>query len=218
MFIGHFAVGLAAKRAAPSVSLAVLMAAALLADILWPVLVIAGIEQVRIAPGITTVVPLDFISYPYSHSLVLLIVWGLAMGGLFGRLDRRAMLVIAALVVSHWILDVVTHRPDMPLYPNGPKFGLELWRSVWLTAIVEIPLFVAGAWVYMNATRPTRAVGRWSLLLMLTTLLMIYVGDLASPEPPPSVEAMTAVAIGGSVLFIAWSGWTDRYRSRITTP
>jgi uncharacterized membrane protein len=196
----------------------VLIAAALLADMLWPVLVILGMEQVRIAPGITTVVPLDFISYPYSHSLVLLVAWGLAMGWLFGRSDRRAMLVIAALVVSHWSLDFVTHRPDMPLYPGGPKFGLELWRSVWLTAIVEIPLFVVGAWLYMTTTRPTRAVGRWSLLLMLTTLLLIFVGDLASPEPPPSVEAITAVAIGGSVLFIAWSGWTDRYRSRINTP
>jgi len=218
MFIGHFAVGLAAKPAAPGVSLAVLFAAALLADILWPVLVIFGIEQVRIAPGITTVVPLDFISYPYSHSLLLLVIWGLAMGWLFGRGDQRAILVIAALVVSHWILDFVTHRPDMPVYPGGPKLGLELWRSVWLTMIAEIPMFLVGAWLYMKTTRPTQAVGRWSLLLMLTTLLMIYIGDMASPEPPPSVEAMTAVAIGGSVLFIAWSGWTDRYRSRINTP
>src|SRR5215813_8438016 len=121
MFIGHFALGLAAKRATPRVSLAVLFAAAQLADVLWPIFVAVGLEQVRIDPGNTLVTPLDFVSYPWSHSLAMLLVWGAAFGWLVAVGARReAFVVIAALVVSHWVLDYVTHRPDMPLYPGGP--------------------------------------------------------------------------------------------------
>src|SRR6201991_4710071 len=112
MFIGHFALGFAAKRATPALSLAVLVLAAQFADVLWPLLVAAGIEQVRIAPGNTAVTPLDFVSYPYSHSLLMLVVWGLLLGWIFKRVDRRAFVVVAALVVSHWVLDFLTHAPD----------------------------------------------------------------------------------------------------------
>src|SRR5688572_772789 len=125
MFIGHFALGYAAKRSVPQLSLAVLFAAALFADLVWPVLVALGIEHVRIVPGITAATPLEFISYPYSHSLVALVLWG----GLLGWLCRyafaeasadgsRVFLVVLALVVSHWLLDFVTHIPDLPLYPG----------------------------------------------------------------------------------------------------
>src|SRR5687768_8965848 len=122
MFIGHFAIGLAAKPQAPRVSLAMLFAAAQLADLLWPVLVALGIEQVRIDPGSTVVTPLDFVSYPYSHSLLTLVVWGLLFAWGYRLLagnGRRAFVVIFSLVVSHWILDVLTHRPDLPLYPGS---------------------------------------------------------------------------------------------------
>ena len=122
MFIGHFALGLAAKRATPRVSLAVLFAAAQLADLLWPVFLAIGLEQVRIDPGNTAVTPLDFVSYPFSHSLLMLVLWGILLAALcrpFAR-GRRAFVVISALVVSHWLLDFVTHRPDMPLYPGDP--------------------------------------------------------------------------------------------------
>jgi hypothetical protein len=126
MFIGHFALGLAAKRATPNVSLAVLFTAAQLADTLWPVFLAAGLEQVRIDPGNTAVTPLDFVSYPYSHSLILLLGWGLAMALACRAFMRGGWVVpvIAGLVVSHWFLDVLTHRPDMPVYPGGPKLGL----------------------------------------------------------------------------------------------
>ena len=132
MFIGHFALGFGAKRVVPRVSLAMLLVAALFADILWPLLVLLGFEEVRIAPGSTAFTPLEFVSYPWSHSLLLLVIWGACLGaayrGIFG--GRRTFVVMAALVVSHWVLDWVTHAPDMPLYPGGPKFGLALWNSV----------------------------------------------------------------------------------------
>ena len=146
MFIGHFALGLAARRAAPRVPLVVLFAAAQLADIVWPFFLAAGLEHVRVDPGNTAVTPLDFESYPYSHSLVLLVGWGAAFAWIYGRMSRvtGAFAVITALVASHWVLDFVTHRPDMPLYPGSARFGLGLWRSIAATIVVELALFAAG--------------------------------------------------------------------------
>ena len=217
MFIGHFAVGLAAKRAAPRLSLGVLFAAGLFADVLWPVLVALGVERVEIVPGVTVMTPLDFISYPYSHSLLLLVVWGVLFGLAVRHKDPRAFVVVSALVVSHWVLDFVTHRPDMPLFPGGPKVGLGLWNSVAGTVIVEVAMYVAGAWIYLNATRPRDGSGRWGMLVLLSTLLLIYVGDAMSRVPPPSVNAIVVVGMAASVIFIAWAVWADRHRDVVTS-
>jgi hypothetical protein len=216
MFIGHFALGLAAKRATPAVSLAVLFSAAQLADLLWPVFLAAGLEQVRIEPGITAFTPLDFVSYPYSHSLMLLVAWGLAMAlacRAFVR-DRSVVPIIAGLVVSHWFLDVVTHRPDMPIYPGGPKLGLGLWHSIPATAAVEVPMFLAGVWIYTRSTRARDGIGRWAFVALMATLLVIYVASIFGP-PPPSVRALVITMAAGSPLFIAWSWWADRHRDAV---
>lgn len=217
MFIGHFAVSLAAKRAAPRLSLGVLFAAGLLADVLWPVLVALGVERVAILPGATVMTPLDFISYPYSHSLALLIVWGVLFGLAVRHKDRRAFIVVSALVVSHWVLDFITHRPDMPIFPGGPKVGLGLWNSVAGTVIVEVAMYLTGAWIYLNTTRPRTAAGRWGMLVLLSTLLLIYIGDAVSRVPPPNVNAIVVVGLAASVVFIAWAVWADRYRDVVTS-
>ena len=214
MFIGHFGLGLAAKRTAPSVSLAVLFAAAQLADILWPIFLAIGLEQVRIDPGNTAFTPFDFVSYPYSHSLAMLIVWGLLFGWIAAPRRRPVFAILFALVVSHWVLDYVTHRPDMPLYPGGPKVGLGLWNSVPATLAVEVPLFLAGLWIYLRATRPRDAIGRWSLGILVATLLLIYLSNLVSP-PPSSVTLLWIVGIAGGVIFLAWAWWADRHRDVI---
>jgi membrane-bound metal-dependent hydrolase YbcI (DUF457 family) len=213
MFIGHFALGLAAKRATPRVSLAVLFAAAQLADLLWPVFVAIGLEQVRIDPGNTAFTPLDFVSYPYSHSLLMLVVWGVLLAFVcrpFAR-GRRAFVIITALVVSHWLLDFVTHRPDMPLYPGGGKVGLGLWNSIPATIAVEVPMFMAGIWMYTRVTHPRDAVGRWAFGALVVTLLLIYVANIFSP-PPPSVKALWIVALSGGLAFLLWSQWADAHR------
>ena len=214
MFIGHFGLGFAAKRAAPGVSLAILFLAAQFADTLWPFLVAAGVEQVRIDPGHTAVTPLDFVSYPWSHSLLMLAVWGVLLGWMFRTVDRRAFAVIAALVLSHWVLDVVTHIPDMPLYPGGPKVGLGLWRSMALTAAVELPLYFAGVWIYARATRGRGARGRWGFASLYIGLLLLHVVNLIGP-PPPSITALWAGGIVGFAVIMAWSWWADRYRTAI---
>ncbi|HET7696006.1 MAG TPA: hypothetical protein VFK57_09890 [Vicinamibacterales bacterium] len=218
MFLGHYAVGLAAKRAAPGVSLGVLFGAAQLADILWPFLLALGAEQVRIDPGNTAFTPLDFASYPYSHSLLLLPVWGVAAGWLFVRRDRRAMALVALVVVSHWFLDALMHRPDLPLYPGGPRIGLGLWNSIPATIAVELGLYAVGVWMYVRGTRARDAVGRWGFAILAATLLLIFAGDALSSSAPPSVGALTAVAIAGGVLFTAWSWWADRHRTAVSGP
>lgn len=211
MFIGHFALGYAAKRVAPRTSLGVLFGAAQFADTLWPFLVAAGVEQVRIAPGDTAFTPLEFVSYPYSHSLLMLIVWGVLYGFVF-RGSKTWLL--AALVVSHWILDVVTHRPDMPLYPGGPKYGLGLWNSVPATIVIESAMFAGSLWIYARATRARDGIGRWGFVGLAALLAIVYVGNIFS-GPPPSVSAIWIAGILGFALTVVLGWWTDAHRTSV---
>src|SRR5262245_50515045 len=213
MFIGHFALGFAAKRAAPSVSLVVLFAASQIADLLWPVFLLLGLEQVAIEPGITAMTPLNFISYPYSHSLVMLCVWGVALGAIYVALARARIataIVLALLVVSHWVLDVVTHRPDMPVTPGGSqRLGLGLWNSIPATIAVEVAMFAAGVWICVGAAAPRtrgRRIGLWALVAFL---LIAYAGNILGP-PPPSVTALAWFAIIGSLVLLVWAWAVDR--------
>ena len=218
MFIGHFALAFGAKRAAPSVSLAVLFVACQLADLLWPVLVIAGIERVEVQSGVTAMTPLNFISYPYSHSLATLCIWGIALGGAYVALTRAGLsagVTLALLVISHWVLDFVSHRPDMPIYPGGPRYGLSLWNSLPATVLVEIAMFAGGVWLYAKTTRARDAIGRWSFVGLVLFLLIAYAGNLAG-GPPPSVAAIYWIGILGSVLILWWSWWTDRHRAIVS--
>jgi len=212
MFIGHFALGFAAKRVAPRLSLAALFAAVALADIIWPLLVAVGIEEVRIDPGNTAFTPLDFVSYPYSHSLVFLCLWGVVFGLICAGIvqDRRAALIAGVLVISHWVLDWMTHRPDMPLYPGSVKLGLGLWNSVAATIAVEVPMFAVGVWTYARATRARDAPGRWAFAAFVGFLLAAYFMNIGSP--PPGVTALVAVALAGTGVLVVWAWWFDRHR------
>lgn len=214
MFIGHFAVGFASKRLAPRLPLGVLMAAPLLLDLLWPVFLLLGWEHVAIAPGDTAVTPLRFIAYPYSHSLLMSVVWA-AVAAIFcwwRWREGQAAVVIAVGVVSHWVLDFITHRPDLPLYPgNSPVFGLGLWHSVTATIVVESLLFAFGVWVYHAATRPLDRVGRIAYWTFVLFLVVAYFSNLFGP-PPPSVTALAWVAL--SIWLVPfWANWFDRHRA-----
>jgi membrane-bound metal-dependent hydrolase YbcI (DUF457 family) len=212
MFIGHFGLALGAKRVARPVSLAALFAACELADLLWPVLVIAGIERVDVRPGVTAMTPLDFVSYPYSHSLLMLCLWGLVLAALYMALARAgaaAGAVLTALVVSHWVLDVVTHRPDMPVTPWGDtRLGLGLWNSIPATLVVESIMFAAGLLWFLQAAPPAtrgRRIGLWSLTVVM---LVIYFGNTFGPAPPSS--AAVAWSANGIWLFVLWAYFVDR--------
>ncbi|HEU5299248.1 MAG TPA: metal-dependent hydrolase, partial [bacterium] len=130
MFLGHYAVAMGAKRAAPAIGLGTLILAAQWADLLWPVLLLAGVERVEIVPGITALSPFDFVHYPITHSLLGIAVWGALFGLLYVRRSKAPRLgwILGLTVVSHWVLDFLVHRPDLPLAPGAMRVGLGLWN------------------------------------------------------------------------------------------
>lgn len=214
MFVGHFGVAFAGKRAAPRASLGWLFTACQFADLLWPILVLAGVEHFRIDPGNTAVTPIAFDHYPWSHSLLMNVVEGVALGAIYFALkrDTRGALVIALLVVSHWVLDWITHAPDMPLAPGSDiKLGLGLWNSVAATMAVELLLYGIGVGLYVRATTARDRAGSIGLWVLTLLLIGISVANVLSP-PPPNVQAV-AVSAFGVWLFVALAWWVDRHRS-----
>jgi hypothetical protein len=214
VFIGHFAVAYGAKRLAPRTSLGTLFAAAQLPDLVWPWLLLAGVEHATIAPGDTAVTPLRFDSYPVSHSLLTVAAWGAAFGALHFWRRKRPLdaLLLGLAVVSHWLLDFVSHRADMPLWPGGPRLGLELWRSLPLTVVVELTLFGVGLALAASATRARDRIGSWGFVGLAALFLVIYAANLLAPEPPPSMTAVAWTAALGGLLFVALAAWIDRHR------
>lgn len=214
MFIGHFGLGLGLKRAAPMVSLGTLFLAVQFVDLLWPTLLLLGLEHVEIAPGITSVVPLNFTDYPISHSLLAMVGWGGLFSGIYWLVSKSRIgaIVCGLAVISHWFLDLLMHRPDLPLYPgDSPLFGLGLWNSLPVALVLEAVIFAVGVGLYARTTRAldrTGSIGFWSLMVFL---VVVHVGNIFGP-PPPSAEA---IAWTGQAqwLLIAWAYWVDRHRA-----
>ncbi|HEY5146935.1 MAG TPA: hypothetical protein VII82_09215 [Polyangiaceae bacterium] len=215
MFIGHLAVGFASKRLAPRASLGPLMAAPLLLDLVWPIFVLVGIERIHVDPGNTAFTPIAFDSYPWSHSLVTSVGWALLFAGVYYAVTRYALgaAVMAAGVVSHWLLDAASHRPDMPLYPGAtsPLVGLGLWNSVAGTVAVEGAMFAAGVALYVGTTRPRDGIGRWALASLVGFATIVYASNVVG-QPPPSASAVAWVSLG-TWLFPVWAGWADAHRA-----
>ena len=214
MFIGHFALGLGAKRALPAVSLGTLFLAVQLADLLWPTLVLLGVEQVEIDPGNTAFTPLRFVSYPYSHSLAALVLWGTLFAAIYRNVMRSTLAVglfIAGLVVSHWLLDVVAHRADMPLTVSaGTRVGLGLWNSVVATVVVEAAMLIAGLTFYLKTTRARDRIGSVGFWALIAFLVLVNLANIVGPPPPgPRAVAWAAQAMW---LIVAWAFWVDRHR------
>jgi hypothetical protein len=213
MFIGHFAVGLASKRAAPKASLGPLLAAPLLADLLWPIFLLLGWEQVRLVPGGKTFQELVFTSYPWSHSLEMDVVWGVLFGGVYWAITRyrTGAIVIFLGVLSHWAMDVLVHVPDMPLTVNGAaRLGLSVWGSVPLTIALEYVSLALGVWVYTRTTRPRDGAGRWNLVAFVALIALFYAMSIIGGAPP-SVPVLAGSALI-MWLFPFWAGWLDRHR------
>ena len=214
MFIGHFGLAFAAKRAAPRTSLGVTFVAAQLADLFWPIFLLLGVEKVRIVhaspnPFLT----LDFVSYPWSHSLGIELAAGLTLGALYFLVTRytAGAIVVGLLVPSHWLLDLLVHVQDLTLYPGGlARFGLALWRNPIATVVLELIVYFGGVYVYAGTTRATDRVGRYGLWSLVIFLLLLYAASFG--PPPPSVKALAWTALIGWPL-TAWPWWVDRHRS-----
>jgi hypothetical protein len=213
MFIGHLGLGLAVKKVSPKTSLGTLWMAAQFLDLIWPVLLLAGLERVEIDPGNTTVTPLDFVSYPISHSLLSVAGWAFLFSGLYWLLTKNGTgtFWVWFLVLSHWVLDAISHRPDLPLYPgSGRLIGWGLWNSRPGTVVVEGGLFICGVILYRRAAQPRDTVGRYAFRTLVIFLALIYLGNLLGP-PPPDARSVAFLGLGGWLL-ILWAYWVDRHQ------
>ena len=214
MFLGHYGIAFAAKRLAPRTSLGTLSFAAQFCDELWPILLLLGVEQVHIEPGVMAANPLDFASYPISHSLLAVIVWAVVIGVAYAVMLRkkRGAIVIGLAVLSHWFLDLPMHRPDLPLMPGvSTKVGFGLWRSLHLTLVLELLVFAGGIWVYLRTTRARDRMGTWTLWAMILVLTATYLGSLFGPAP--KTERGVAIGALGLWIFVPWAAWIDWHRT-----
>ncbi|HSI26271.1 MAG TPA: metal-dependent hydrolase, partial [Aeromicrobium sp.] len=174
------------------------------------------VEHARIEPGHMAASPFVLESMPWSHSLLALAGWAAVSAALYflWRKDRRGAWVVAGLVLSHWVLDWVTHEPDMPLYPSGDRYGLGLWNSLPATVAVELVMFVAGVWIYTRATSSTGAWGGRGLAGLVAFLLLAY-GAAEFGTPPTSIDAMPVVMLAMVALITLWAWAVDRQRVNV---
>ncbi|GBD32526.1 hypothetical protein HRbin33_01496 [bacterium HR33] len=219
MFVGHLAAAFAAKGARPRLSLGWYLAAATAPDLLWPILLLLGVERAQVAPGATAFNPLIFEHYPWSHSLLSGFILGavLAAAARWRGADRFSATLLGACVLSHWVLDFVTHAPDLPLWPGqSPRFGLGLWNSVAGTFAVEGSLWVAALALYLARRQPAGWRGSLALWSLVAVSTVLWAGGPWSP-PPPSVTALAWFALVGW-LVIPWGAAADRYYRKKPAP
>ncbi len=216
MFIGHFALGFAAANKSAGIKLGTAFIAVQFLDLLWPFLVLSGIEVVQVDPGNTALTPLNFIYYPYSHSLFAALFWSVITAGVIYlfKQNKKGAIIFGMLVFSHWILDWITHRADLPISPwSEIKTGLGLWNSITASIITEVILFTAGVYIYMKNTRSDNRKGSilfWSFVIFL---LATYAANLLGP-PPPDGKAVAMAALS-MWLLVAWGYWIDRNRTPV---
>jgi hypothetical protein len=197
MFVGHYGVSFAIKSIQKPIPLWLLFIAVQFVDVLWAIFVLAGIEKVRITPGITATNPLDLYYMPYTHSLVAALLWSGA-GFIWHKVARRgasyAALLVAAAVFSHWVLDLIVHRPDLPLYDDTLKVGFGLWNYPALALALEASLLFGGIFLYLRASKAVSPAGRFGMLVfgifLLVAQAIVFFG---APPTSPSAAALTAL-------------------------
>ena len=214
MHVGHFAVGLLAKRVEPKLSLGTLVLAAMLSDFLWAIFLFAGIEHVRLKPGRGAANYADAYDIAFSHSLLMDVVWGALFAAAYFLRRRypRGALVLFVAVLSHWLLDVVAHRPDMSLAPGTDSFyGLGLWTSIPATLIVEGGFWLLAIIVYARATHPKNRWGVYAFWSVVALLTLVWYNNITGP-PPPSARVAGISSLIYFSLVVAWAYWMNRLR------
>ena len=216
MFIGHYGAGFAGKKIDNQPSLGTMFFAAQFLDLLWPIFILLGIEKVKIEPGLMAANPLDFTFYPYTHSLFFTVIWGILFGAVYFlvRKNLKGSILLGSLVLSHWVLDLIVHRPDLPIFPwSDLKVGLGLWNSVPVSFILEVLIFSTGAFFYISATKAKNKTGNFALWGLIIFLLVIYIANVFG-SAPPSVEAIGIAGLSQWII-IAWAYWINKNRENI---
>jgi hypothetical protein len=215
MFIGHYGPAFGAKAAAPRIPLWVLFVAVQFLDVVWSILVLCGVEKLRIVPGLMQGSALDLYYMPYTHGLIgalaLSILFAAAVAAFFREQRGRVFLVCALAVFSHWILDLVVHRPDLWIY-DGVKLGFGLWRWIWISLPLELATLLAGAWLYARYV-PARRGGNVWLWLVVAAMTAVELYVAFGPEPAsPAAEAQSALTAYGALALLA--AIVDRTRTK----
>ena len=216
MFIGHFGAGFAWKKVMPKTSLGTLFLAAQFADLLWPLLLLLGIETVEIQPSKNPFTTLNFTHYPLSHSLFAGFIWAIIFGIIYYliRKNIRASIWLGALVLSHWVLDFISHKPDLQIVPwSSTVVGLGLWNSVPLTVFIEVSIFLIGVYLYITTTKAKNKTGIYAFWSLVIFLMLMYIMNLFSP-PPPSAEPIGYVGLA-QWLIVAWGYWIGKNREEL---
>ncbi|HEY6306622.1 MAG TPA: hypothetical protein VI488_09225 [Candidatus Angelobacter sp.] len=219
MLVGHYAVALVAKRCAPETSIGTLAFAAMFADFAWCVFMLAGIEQAHFKSGMGAAQYLDATNIALSHSLLMDLIWGalLATAYFWRRRYPRGAWVVFLAVLSHWLLDFVSHRSDMPIAPGGHKyFGLGLWNSVPATLVVEGGFWLLAIVLYARSARPQSRAGVYAFWIGAALLTLVWYGNIAGPPPRnPMTAPLTSLVVFS--LSVAWAYWVDGLRSAQST-
>ncbi len=210
MFIGHY--GPAAAAAGGKIKLWHGFVAVQFLDILWAPFILLGIEHVRIVENFTASNHLDLYHMPYTHSLVMAAFWSILAGAAYGFMRKGGGVIIGLLVFSHWVLDFITHKPDLELWFGGPKVGLGLWDNLTLALSTELALFGAGALIYLKNTQPKNVVGRAAPLIIFALLAALQVYATFSP-PAPSVDEFAATAVASYIVIAALAAVIDAVRA-----
>ncbi len=219
MFIGHYGPALAIKAIRPAIPVWLLFIAVQLVDVGWALLVLLGVEKVRIVPGITASNPLDLYYMPYTHSLAAAALWAVAAFVLTkflpGVRTWPAAAWVGAAVFSHWLLDLLVHGPDLPVYDDTMKIGLGLWNYPALALLLEAILLFGGMFMYMRGTTAINAIGRFGPPVFGITMIAIQCYLFFGP-PPVSPAAAAISALVSYVVFAAVAQWLDRQRTYAT--
>jgi len=208
MFIGHYALAFASRKLDKLPSLAIMFVAVQFLDLIWPIFVLTGIERFEIETGNTALTPLNFTFYPYSHSLLMSVVWAVAFAVIYFAFtkNKRGSVLLAALVISHWVLDFITHRADLQLSPfSHIRVGLGLWNEPVAEIILEVVLFFTGVYLYFKSTVVKRNISFWILIFVF---LAIHFMNIFGP-PPPSINAV-AWSANLMWLFVVWAWWIEK--------
>jgi len=214
MLVGHFAVGFVAKRVEPKLSLGTLVLAAMLADLLWCIFLLAGIEHVQIKPGMGAENYVAAADIAISHSLLMDAMWAALFAAAYflRRHNARGAWILFAAVLSHWLLDFVAHKPFMPLAPGVPRYvGLGLWTSIPATLIVEGGFWLLALILYARATHPKKRVGVYAFWSVVALLTLAWYNNIAGP-PPPNPHTAPIFSLVFFSLVVAWAYWMNRLR------
>ena len=214
MFVGHYGVSFAVKSFEKRIPLWLLFVAVQFVDVLWAIFVLTGIEKVRITPGITATNHLDLYYMPYTHSLVAALLWsGVVFIGY--KAARRGALytafLVAAAVFSHWVLDLIVHRPDLPLYDDTYKLGFGLWNYPALALALEASLLFGGIFLYLRATEAVSPAGKFGMLVFGIVLLIVQ-GIVFFGAPPPSPSAAALTALLSYIVLAGVAYWLEKKR------